>query len=445
MSDYSAHFVVRGKDVNKHAADYLSGLLGTQGRKNVEGIYADIPDSNYQAMQQFVSDSPWDESQVMDQIAREANQLLGGHRHTALMLDESSFVKKGNSSVGVQRQYCGRLGKTENCQLGVFACLGRGDKAAVVDFRLFLPEAWAEDAERCQKAQIPEDQRQHRSKLTLALDLVKTAKARDLEFDWVLADAAYGCSNEFCQEVEALGKKYMMDVISTNRIWDANPQPHLPQKARPTGRPETQYVPGDPKARKWSVADWVKAHFPKKARHILIRKTTQGELRARVWVSQVWVWEKGSPTATSRTLVAREMADGEIKISWTNAPASTRWEELAYMQAQRHWVERTFQDCKSELGMAQYEVRKWRGWHHHMTLVSLAMLFVTKERMEHSEGAPLLSARDIVELLEYYLPRRGGTADEVIGDLVHRHHQRVKASEGHAKRQRKNRSAFVTK
>jgi SRSO17 transposase len=441
MSDYSAHFVVRGKDVNKHAADYLSGLLGTQGRKNMEGIYADIPESNYQAIQQFVSDSPWNESQLMEQIAGEVNQLLGGHRHSALMLDETSFVKKGNSSVGVQRQYCGRLGKTENCQLGVFACLGRGDKAAVVDFRLFLPEAWAEDPARCQKAQIPEDQRQHRSKQALALDLVTAAQARGLEFQWVLADAAYGCSNEFCQSVEALGKKYLMDVISTNRIWDADPKPHLPKKSRAAGRPETQHVPGNPNAQKWQVADWVKTHFEKKARQIVIRKTTQGELRARVWVSQVWVWEKGSSSAIQRTLVARQMADGEIKISWTNAPADTRWEELAYMQAQRHWVERTFQDCKSELGMAQYEVRKWRGWHHHMALVSLAMLFVLKERVEHSEGAPLLSARDIVELLEYYLPRRGGTADEVVGDLIRRHTQRLKASEAHARRQRKSRSS----
>ena len=406
----------------------------------MEGIYADIPESNYQAIQQFVSDSPWDDGQLMDQIAREANQILGGHRHTALMLDETSFVKKGDSSVGVQRQYCGRLGKTENCQLGVFACFGRGDKAAVVDFRLFLPESWAQNLPRCEKAQIPEDQRQHRSKLTLALDLVTTAKARGLEFEWLLADSAYGCSNEFCQALEALGQKYLMDVISTNRIWDADPQPHRPKKSPPAGRPETQYVPGNPTAKKWQIADWVKAHFEKKACQILIRKTTQGELRARVWVSQVWVWEKGSSTATPRTLVARQMADGEIKISWTNAPAKTRWEELAYMQAQRHWVERTFQDCKSELGMAQYEVRKWRGWHHHIALVSLAMLFVMKERIEHSDGAPLLSARDIVELLEYYIPRRGGTADEVIDDLVRRHGQRLKASETHARRQRKKRS-----
>jgi hypothetical protein len=118
MSDYSAHFLIRGKDVSQHASDYLSGLLGTYRRKNLECIHGDIPESNYQAMQQFVSDSPWSQDKLMAQVAAEANGILGGNRHSALLIDESSFVKKGDCSVGVQRQYCGRLGKKENCQLG---------------------------------------------------------------------------------------------------------------------------------------------------------------------------------------------------------------------------------------------------------------------------------------------------------------------------------------
>jgi len=168
-------------------------------------------------------------------------------------------------------------------------------------------------------------------------------------------------------------------------------------------------------------------------------------LRARVWAGQVWVWEPGTATAKPRTVVAREHEDGELKLSWTHAPEGTSLEELAYMQAQRHWIERTFQDCKSELGMAQYEVRKWRGWHHHMALVSLAMLFVLKERVAHSSSAPLLSARDIVELLAYYLPRRGGTEAEILESLVTRHVQRLNATAGHARRQRQRRTQVVTK
>jgi hypothetical protein len=165
-----------------------------------------------------------------------------------------------------------------------------------------------------------------------------------------------------------------------------------------------------------------------------------------VWVTDVWVWEEGSASRPERrTLVVREHDDGELKISLTNAPAGTSWEELAHMQAQRHWIERTFQDAKSELGMAQYEVRKWRGWHHHMAMVSLAMLFVLKERIAHADTVPLLSTRDIVELLNYYLPRRGGTEEDVYNDLLRRHSQRTQASSSHARTQRRRRSEKVTK
>lgn len=446
MSDYSAHFVVRGNDLNQHAADYLSGLLGTERRKNLERIHKDIPDSNYQGIQQFVTDSPWDEGKLMDQVAAEVNGILGGHPHSALLIDETSFVKKGEASVGVQRQYCGRLGKTENCQMGVFACLGRGDKAAIVNFRLFLPESWAMDEKRCELARIPKAERRHRSKLELALEMIERAKSQGLGFEWVLADAAYGCSLDFCARVEELGLKFLCDVPSANCVWDSDPQPNAPA-APPEpgrGRPAVAFVAGNQAAKKWRVVDLVKSRFEKEAREVVIRRTTKGPLRARVWAGEMWVWEKGTEQAKRRMLVAREMEDGELKISWTNAPAETSWEVLAYMQAQRHWVERAFEDGKSELGMAQYEVRKWRGWHHHMALVSLAMLFVLKERVGHAESVPLLSTRDVVELLEFYLPRRGGTEAEVLADLVARHNARIAAARSHEQRQQKP-SGEVTK
>jgi SRSO17 transposase len=445
MSDFSDHFVVRGNDLNQHAADYLSGLLGTERRKNLEGIHQDIPESNYQGIQQFVTDSPWDEGKLMEQVATEVNGILGGHPHSALLIDETGFVKKGEASVGVQRQYCGRLGKKENCQMGVFACLGRGEKAAIVNFRLFLPESWAQDDKRCELAKIPKTERRHRSKLELALEMIERAKSLGLGFEWVLADAAYGCSLEFCARVEELGLKFLCDVSATNSVWDADPQPGAPAPAEPgRGRPRAALVAGNRAAKKWRAVDLVKSRFEKESREVVIRRTTKGPLRARVWVGEVWLWEKGTNQAKRRMLVAREMEDGELKISWTNAPTETTWEVLAYMQAQRHWVERAFEDGKSELGMAQYEVRKWRGWHHHMALVSLAMLFVLKERVSHAESVPLLSARDVVELLEFYLPRRGGTEAEVLADLVERHNARIAAATSH-ERGRRRAAENVTK
>jgi len=203
--------------------------------------------------------------------------------------------------------------------------------------------------------------------------------------------------------------------------------------------------PGNAAARPRKLEEWVGERFEGGARELTIRRTTQGPLRAKVLVLSVWLWEEGAPAAERRTVVARGYEEGKVKISWTNAPEGTDAGELARMQAQRFWIERSFEDAKSELGMAEYEVRKWGGWHHHMALVSLAMLFVLKERVAHAESAPLLSARDIVELLAFYLPRRGGSEREVLDDLVCRHHQRQRASASHAKIKSKPPSEIVTK
>lgn len=193
-NDYGKHFVLQGRDVSAHARSYLSGLLGTQRRKNIERIGEDVEESNYQGMQQLISDSPWEDAAVLTQLAQEAGALLGGHRHSALYLDETSFVKKGQASVGVQRQYCGRLGKLENCQVGVFGCLGREQRVALVDYRLFLPQGWVEDEERCAKAKIPEAHQVHRTKAELALEIVRHSRQRGLRFAWVGGDEVYGAN-----------------------------------------------------------------------------------------------------------------------------------------------------------------------------------------------------------------------------------------------------------
>ena len=164
--------------------------------------------------------------------------------------------------------------------------------------------------------------------------------------------------------------------------------------------------------------------FADESRWVTVRETTRGALRVRLWVKALWQWDKSSAAARPRLLVVRQEEDGSFKYSLSNCAKETTWERLGYMQAQRFWIERSFQDAKSELGMAQYEVRGWRGWHHHMTLVCLAMLFILKERLLLADEVPLLSARDIVELLTYYLPRRNRHEDEVLRCLHARHELR---------------------
>ena len=275
--------------------------------------------------------------------------------------------------------------------------------------------------------------------------MVKAARAQGLEFKWVLANSAYGCSLEFCRQIEALKYQYMMDAAGTTRVWDADPEPVLPAEGEGGRRSRAKILRGNSQAKRHKLGELVEKQFANQAKEVTIRETTKGPLRAKVLILSVWLWEEGAERPERRTVVARQYEDGRIKVSWTNAPEGSRAEELAYIQAQRHWIERSFEDAKSELGMAEYEVRKWRGWHHHMTLVSLAMLFVLKERISHAESIPLLSTRDIVELLNFYLPRRGHTEEEVMQDLMRRHRQRQQASASHARRSRGCRFKIETK
>jgi SRSO17 transposase len=432
-NDYGRHFVVKGKDVSGHARSYLSGLVGTQRRKNIGRIGEEVEASNYQGMQQLISDSPWSDAAVMDQVAQEADGLLGGHRHSALYLDESSFVKKGDASVGVQRQYCGRLGKLENCQVGVFGCLGRDERAALVDYRLFLPEAWVKDAARCAKTKIPQEQRVHRTKAELALEIVRQSRQRGVRFAWIGGDEIYGTNQALTDALEDLGEDFLMDVSSTLQLYESDPSLHRPKMGRP-GRGGR--VPR-PEVRVQTVKQWTAECFAAESRRLTVRETTRGTLRACLWVKALWQWDGGLAAARPRLLIVRQEEDGTFKYSLSNCVSATSWERLGYMQAQRFWIERAFQDAKSELGMAQYEVRGWRGWHHHMALVCMALLFILQERLHAAEHLPLLSTRDIVELLAFYLPRRNRREDEVLRCLHLRHQLRQRDIENRQKRARK--------
>lgn len=161
-------------------------------RKNMQRMEEIVPDSNEQSLQHFLSNSPWDDRGVMDQVALDVDAEIGGHEDTMLLIDESGLPKKGEESVGVARQWCGQLGKVDNCQVAVFAALGRGERASLVDARLYLPKVWTNDKARCHKAGVPEHARAYRSKHELALDIVEHALELGLRFEWVAVDAFYG-------------------------------------------------------------------------------------------------------------------------------------------------------------------------------------------------------------------------------------------------------------
>lgn len=424
---YAPHFIGQGMHSVGHARHYLSGLLGTQRRKNIETIENDVAGSDYQGMEQFISSSPWSHQALMDHVASDANELLGDARKTGLYIDESSFLKKGHASVGVQRQWSGRAGKLENCQVGVFACLGKEERMCITDFRLYLPESWAEDEDRCRKAKIPDGQRAYLAKWQQALEMVAHAREQGLEFGWVGVDSLYGSNAKFLNAVEDLGERFMGDVNKTTKLWCSKPQLEAVPPAGGNGRPRKHArLSPDNQAEYVSVEDLTSRHFESRHRVVNYRRGQKGRLSTRVWVRKVWCWEKGWDRVRHRLLVVRRDADGSFKYSLTNLPGGRDWAEYAWVQGQRFWIEHAFHEAKSQLGMAQYQVRVWRGWHHHMSLVCLALLFTMKTRDELLESAPLLTTRDITELLDFYLPRRNRDEEEVLARIHHRHRKREK-------------------
>ncbi len=175
ISHYSRLFQVHKRNVSERASQYLKGLLQSRQR-NMEKMAEVVPDTDEQSPQQFLSDSPWDHQAVMNhQVAEDVNVILGG-KDSALLIDESSIVKKGNRSVGVSRQWCGRLGKVDDCQVGVFSALSKGSDVCLIDSELYLPKNWIESIERCDKARVPTEKRELISKLDIALTLVKRAR-----------------------------------------------------------------------------------------------------------------------------------------------------------------------------------------------------------------------------------------------------------------------------
>jgi SRSO17 transposase len=419
---YANHFQLKTREVSTQAQQYLCGLMQAS-RKNMERMAEVVPESDEQALQHFLSNSDWEERSVLDQLALEVDQLIGGYDDTALLLDESGFTKKGKCSVGVARQYNGRLGKNDNCQVGVFAALNRGKRVTVIDKRLYLPTSWTDDPERCEAAGIPKAARTFKTKPELALEMVRYNRRLGMRFQWVGMDGLYGNNPELLRSLDDDGEIFVADVHKNQRIYLEDPKPRIPKRKGNRGRRPTKAVTqSDPV----EVANWAKEQEASHWQRKVLRDSTKGQLIVQVLHQEVWLWDgKEEEARRWRLIIRRECADhDEIKYSISNAPASITKHRLAKMQGQRYWIERSFQDGKSEAGMGHYQARGWKSWNHHMALVMMAMLFMLKERMMQTEKTPLLSCSDITTLLAHFLPRRDIQSNEVIRQMEVRHRKR---------------------
>lgn len=391
-------------------------------RKNMERMTEVVSDSEYQPLQHFISHSPWDHRPVMDQVAQDVDRLLGGSPDSGLIIDETAIPKKGKKSVGAARQWCGRLGKVDNCQVGVFASLVNGSSTSLVDGRLYLPKEWTDDRHRCRVAGVP-DEVSFKSKSQLALDVIRHARAQGLRFAWVGADGGYGKEPDFLSALDDDNEQFVVDVHKDQTIYLEDPAPYIPQRRLTKGRAPSRHTTDTPKT---TAEAWLAAQPEAAWQRIKTRDSTKGTLEVDIITQRVWAWNHSESSARQWHLVARrEVGSREtIKYSFSNAPAETPVARLAYMQGQRYFVERSFQDAKESAGMDHYQTRGWLAWHHHMSLIMMAMLFMLETRLEHKNSYPLLSCPDIATMLAHFLPRRDTTPDEVLRQMAVRHQQR---------------------
>jgi SRSO17 transposase len=407
----------------EQAYQYVKGLFQAE-KRNIEKICEIVTSSTMQNMQHFVSASPWEWEPVIERLGSDLDALFrASPERTGLLVDESGWKKAGKQSVGVARQYLGSLGKVDNGQVAVFASLVQGEKVGIINTRLYLPESWTSDQKRCERAGIPKAQRLFRTKPELALAMVRTARRQGISYEWVGGDGFYGHDSKFRYALDDDGEHYVLDVHEDETVYLEAPQPYIPEKIARRGRTPTRYRVDEQGTTAKAVADLL---TDDDFQTCCFRQGTKGGKWRKVAVVDVYTWNGAEAAARHERLIISTNLEGkERKYALTNDRRQRySWEELLYQQMQRFWVEQSLKDAKSDVGMAEYQVRTWRAWHHHLTLTMLALLFMLQQKEQHQEATPLLSCADIRFILAQTLPQRVVSKDDVLEVITQRHQRR---------------------
>lgn len=429
---YALSFHTKTRNVETQSLQYLHGIFLEKGRGNMVNYAKNVPDTNNQALQNFISDSPWDEKSVINQIQKDVTQLIGDKNDSSLHIDESGFKKSGRNSVGVKRQYCGRLGKIDNCQVGVYLGYTNGNRRTLIDERLYLPEDWANDPVRRLKCGVPDDV-VFKTKAQLGLEMLLEAKERGVPFAWVGMDCFYGEQPWLRNEIDGRGVTYIADVPCDTQVWLHLPRTEIPEKKGTCGRnPTIEKIalgePGPVQVQK--LAD----HPDTKYHRVFLRDTERKELWSQLACLRVYPVENKLPGEENWLIIRRDEGENETKYQFSNALEDTSIERLGQMSCSRYWIERALQDGKGVAKMADYQVRGWIGWHHHMVMTLLAMLFIMELQVEFGKKAPMLSVQDVKEVLEVILPRKEVTEEEILAIILQKHKARLSARKSHHRR-----------
>jgi SRSO17 transposase len=369
------------KDQRRWGCVYLRGLMLDGRRKSIEPMAARLEDGDEQCLQQFVNQSSWDWVGVRRRLAR---RMCAEIEPEAWIVDDTGFPKQGRMSVGVARQYSGALGKVGNCQIGVSINAVRDEASCPIDWRLFLPEEWDTDAERRAAAHVPDDVR-HVAKWRLALDMFDELRGWGLAPPVIGSDSGYGEITEFRQGLEDRQLNYVVQVRAGTSTFAEEVRPQRPDY-RGVGRPPVARYRTKPS----SVRDLALGAGAERAVEVGWREGSHGPMTSRFLALRV------RPANEQLQRRARE-TDTELPVRWllvewpqdaaepikywlSNLPADTPIGRLVGLAKIRWRIEHDYRELKDALGLDHFEGRSWRGWHHHVTLVSVAHAFLTLER-----------------------------------------------------------------
>lgn len=378
--------LVRSEQIG-HARTFVQGLLSDVKHKNVESI-AYLFGRERMPLQWFVGVSDWDDASLREELVRQVGRELG-REDGVIVFDPSAFSKSGRHSVGVARQWCGRLGKVDNCQVAVYMGYVSAEEHALVDTRLYLPRDWTNDKERCEKAGVPRHVR-FRTRHQLCLEMLQQHGDK-LPHRWIAGDDEMGRPYAFRRQLDALDERYLLAVPSNTTIRDLeSDEPPYSGHGRRPGRPWQRV---DVFAASLENEDWTT---------IDVRDGAKGPLVVEIVKQRVVGRTHRRQQGHEEVLVVIRSRDREndrvLQTDYylSNAPPETELGEFARVAKAEHRIEECLQRAKSEAGLADYEVRNWKGWHHHQTLSLIATWFlVTEARREkkihsghHRSAAP---------------------------------------------------------
>jgi SRSO17 transposase len=355
------------EEQRQHASTILRGKLTGLERKTTEPVATQAGQAR-RPLQLFVGAGGWDDRAVLGELHQHVREELGDP-DGVFILDPSSFPKKGTASCGVGRQWCGRLGKVDNCQVGVFLAYAAPRGCALVESRLYLTKEWADDPDRREATHVPDAVR-FQERWRIGLDLLDQARAT-LPGRWVVGDDELGRCSGFRAELRLRRLHYVLDV-PCNTLVRALSERRPP--AQPGGKPR---LPAFER-----VDQWLARQPRGRWRNVTIRDGEKGPLRAKVLLATVQTKDEDGARGPRERLVVIRTQEAQPQTWYTLSNAhKARRVELTRVHGCRHKIEEQFEQGNGEVGLDHYEVRSWVGWHHHMTLTMLALWFLQTERL----------------------------------------------------------------